>query len=286
MVYCVGNVLMSVTSIPGFTGTPPSPWGMFLSLFLIAVGTGGIKPCVASFGGDQFHPTQKRYIEVFFSMFYFAINSGSLISMIVTPSIRGNVSCFGEAECYPLAFGLPAILMLVATSLFIFGSRYYIRVPPQGNVLVKVSKVVIAAISGKRNSHIKLPHWLDYAVNDYGRGLVQDVKALFGVLVIFLPIPAFWALFDQQSSRWTYQAIYMNREVNLFGHAMTIQPDMIQVLNPLFVLGLIPLFEGFIYPFLRRRGFSLRPVSFFLSFSSFFLSYFSFFWFHPSLRSW
>jgi len=83
---------MSVTSIPGVTGTPPSPWGMFLSLLLIAVGTGGIKPCVSSFGGDQFHPSQKRYIEVFFSMFYLSINIGSLISMVATPLIRGNVS--------------------------------------------------------------------------------------------------------------------------------------------------------------------------------------------------
>lgn len=58
-------------------------------LFLIAVGTGGIKPCVSAFGGDQFKlPEQARQASSFFSTFYFAINLGSLLSTILTPILR------------------------------------------------------------------------------------------------------------------------------------------------------------------------------------------------------
>lgn len=86
-----------------------------LGLLIIALGTGGIKPCVAAFGGDQFVlPQQEKYLVRFFSVFYFAINSGSLISTFLTPELRNNVKCFGDQECFSVAFLVPAILMIVS----------------------------------------------------------------------------------------------------------------------------------------------------------------------------
>lgn len=88
----------------------------FIGLFLIAVGTGGIKPCVAAFGGDQFHlPRQRHLLERFFSVFYFTINLGGFVGMIFTPVLRKGITCFGEDTCYAVGFGFPAILMLIAT---------------------------------------------------------------------------------------------------------------------------------------------------------------------------
>ena len=87
-----------------------------LGLALIGFGTGGIKPCVSAFGGDQFvSPQQDHLIGQFFSFFYFSINAGSLIANIVTPILRKDVHCNGQTSCYPAAFGLPAILMIIAT---------------------------------------------------------------------------------------------------------------------------------------------------------------------------
>lgn len=104
-----------------------------VGLVVIAFGTGGIKPCVSAFGGDQFvRPQQDRQLEQFFSVFYFAINAGSLISTFVTPILRQDVHCFGEDSCYSLAFGLPAILMVVA-----IGMRY-LSVIPLSNRFVRL----------------------------------------------------------------------------------------------------------------------------------------------------
>lgn len=84
-----------------------------VGLFLIAVGTGGIKPCVSAFGGDQFIlPQQERYLAMFFSLFYFSINTGSLISTLLTPVLRES-ECFGN-DCYFLAFLVPAVLMILS----------------------------------------------------------------------------------------------------------------------------------------------------------------------------
>lgn len=70
------------------------------------------------------------------------------------------------------------------------------------------------------------------------------------VLFLYLPLPIFWALFDQQASRWTLQAIRMNGQLGNY----TIKPDQIQVINPLLVILFIPVFDYLIYPFMNTIG--------------------------------
>lgn len=86
-----------------------------MGLLFVAFGSGGIKPCVSAFGGDQFQlPEQTGYMDKFFSVFYFMINAGSLLSTALSPILKEKIHCFGENDCYPLAFGVPAILMFIA----------------------------------------------------------------------------------------------------------------------------------------------------------------------------
>lgn len=113
MIYACGNILLALSSAKPI-GIPQAPFSL-VALLLIAIGTGGIKPCVSSFGGDQFViPQQEQQLVAFFSVFYFAINAGSLISTFLTPVLREDVHCFGDENCYPLAFAIPGILMIVS----------------------------------------------------------------------------------------------------------------------------------------------------------------------------
>uniref|UniRef100_A0A6G3MEB5 Solute carrier family 15 member 2 (Trinotate prediction) n=1 Tax=Henneguya salminicola TaxID=69463 RepID=A0A6G3MEB5_HENSL len=141
-------------------------------------------------------------IQSYFSVFYFSINLGSLVSMIITPILRSDVQCFGE-DCYFLAFGLPAALMILSIILFLCGIKKYKRVDPTENIIVVVLKVSYIAFLTKikRGFHKIEPkerYWIDYAKDQYPPQLLEDVKALYRVLFIFLPIPVFWTLFDQQ----------------------------------------------------------------------------------------
>lgn len=114
-----------------------------VGLFLIALGSGGIKPCVAAFGGDQFVlPEQAKHMATFFSLFYFSINSGSLISTSITPILRNDVKCFGDDDCYSLAFGVPGVLMVISILFFVFGKFLYRMTPPAGNMVVLVTKCI------------------------------------------------------------------------------------------------------------------------------------------------
>eukprot|EP00099_Drosophila_melanogaster_P010538 NP_001284846.1 uncharacterized protein Dmel_CG2930, isoform F [Drosophila melanogaster] len=256
LVYICGSVLLTLGAI-GPLNLPMETFTM-LGLALIALGSGGIKPCVSAFGGDQFKvPEQVKQITSFFSLFYFSINAGSLISTTVTPILREDVSCFDDINCYPLAFGVPAVLMIVSVIIFVLGRSLYKMKPPAGNMVVLVSSTIWTALTTKCKEKKTNPreHWLDYADKKYDRQLIDDVKVLMRVLFLYLPLPVFWALFDQQGSRWTFQATRMDGDMG----SWDIKPDQLQVLNPLLILIFIPLYDVALYPALKLVGIR-RPL--------------------------
>uniref|UniRef100_H2Y7Q4 Major facilitator superfamily (MFS) profile domain-containing protein n=1 Tax=Ciona savignyi TaxID=51511 RepID=H2Y7Q4_CIOSA len=268
IVYVFGHIVKTIGSIPY---VPIFNQRMFLhssvlsmfGLFFIAVGTGGIKPCVSSFGGDQFKPGQSYIRKQFFSLFYFAINAGSLISTFVTPIFRADVDCYPNEtapefdQCFALAFGVPGALMVVALILFIAGTRWYTIYPPEGSIITKFCMCIYTACRNRWNTpkqERNKEHWLEYA--DSPPKLIRDTKYVLRVLVLYIPLPFFWALFDQQGSRWTLQAIQTNGYLG----SLLIKPDQVEVLNPLLIVTLIPLFEATLYPFLRYFNIPFPPL--------------------------
>lgn len=242
VIYAIGQLILSASATPPF-GLPARELSM-IGLLLIALGTGGIKPCVSAFGGDQFIlPQQERQLAMFFSLFYFSINTGSLISTLLTPVIR-DTKCF-EDNCFSLAFLIPAILMIVSIVIFVSGKRMYKIVEPMGNLILKVSKCICRAICNKvKSKERKCDHWLDHADDTYEKKLIEDIKAALRVLKLFVPLPIFWALYDQQGSQWTFQATRMDGQIGSF----MLLPDQLQAVNPLLIIIFIPIFETCIYP--------------------------------------
>ncbi|XP_071574991.1 solute carrier family 15 member 1 isoform X2 [Temnothorax nylanderi] len=242
IIYALGQVILSLSAAPPI-GLPAREFSM-LGLFLIAVGTGGIKPCVSAFGGDQFIlPQQEVQLAMFFSLFYFSINTGSLISTLLTPVIR-ETKCFG-GNCYFVAFLVPACLMILSIVIFVSGKRLYKIVNPSGNLIVKVTKCVCHAIGNKiKKKEGKRDHWLDHADDIYDNKLIEDIKVSLRVLKLFIPLPIFWALYDQQGSQWTFQATRMDGQIGSF----MLLPDQLQAVNPLLIVIFIPIFETCIYP--------------------------------------
>ncbi|XP_069688351.1 peptide transporter family 1 isoform X3 [Periplaneta americana] len=256
VIYAIGNVVVSVASATGAIEVPARELSI-VGLLLIAIGTGGIKPCVSAFGGDQFKlPQQEKQLQQFFSLFYFAINSGSLISTFLTPVLREDVKCLDQDSCYPLAFGIPAVLMIISVIIFVIGKRLYIIKEPEGNVVLRVCSCIGHALVRKNKLKEKREHWLDYADDTYDRTLIEDTKATLRVLFLYLPLPIFWALFDQQGSRWTFQATRMTGDLG----GWSLKPDQLQVINPLLILAFIPLFETVMYPLLAKCNLLKRPL--------------------------
>ncbi|KAM7380497.1 hypothetical protein PAMP_003788 [Pampus punctatissimus] len=232
-----------------------------VGLFLIALGTGGIKPCVAAFGGDQFSDHQEKQRRTFFSVFYLCINGGSLMSTIITPILRAQeCGIYSKQNCYPLAFGVPAALMVVALVVFIVGSGMYYKAEPQGNIMLDVCKCIGYAIKNRfkhrSSQYPKRKHWMDWAEEKYDKLLIAQIKMVLKVLFLYIPLPMFWTLFDQKGSRWTLQATNMNGNFGL----LVIQPDQMQTVNPILILTLVPIMDSVIYPLIKKCGLNFTPL--------------------------
>ena len=115
LIYCAGHACLALFE--------DNRTGFYTGLFLIALGSGGIKPLVVSFCGDQFTTANKHLAKIVFDAFYWTINFGSFFASLLMPLFLRN---FGPA----VAFGIPGILMFIATLIFWLGRKQYVRVPP------------------------------------------------------------------------------------------------------------------------------------------------------------
>jgi POT family proton-dependent oligopeptide transporter len=200
----------------------PGSAGLMLGLFMVAFGTGGIKPCVSTNVGDQFTGKNSHLIERAFSYFYLAINAGSSISIFFCPVLLKN---YGPR----LAFGTPAAMMLVAVLVFWLGRKKYAVVPPAGKA------------------------WLRDVLSKDG------LSTIGGLAVIYLFVAFFWALWDQSNGQtWTLQAESSLMDKNL-GFGMVLLPAQIQVVNGFFILALVPVFTFGVYP-LMGKFFKVTPL--------------------------
>lgn len=210
LLYCLGHAVMALVDYPVMTGVHPQTM-LIVALSLIAMGAGGIKPCVSSHVGDQFGSSNKHLLPKVFGWFYFSINFGSAISSILTPVL---LQVYGPG----VAFGVPGVLMGIATFVFWLGRNKFIHIPAGGWGFVKETFST------------------------------EGLRAILGLVPLFVLLSPFWSLFDQTQSTWVHQAAKMNRTV--FGY--TLDPSQIQALNPILVMLLIPLFSYLIIPAVSR----------------------------------
>jgi solute carrier family 15 (peptide/histidine transporter), member 3/4 len=122
----------------------------FSSLYMIAVGAGGIKPCVSAFGADQFDetdPIERSSKGSFFNWFYFFINLGSLASGIVLVYLQ-------QYYGWGLGYGVSTFFMGLAMGSFFIGTKIYRFQKPGGSPITRVCQVVVASV---RKWKVQLP---------------------------------------------------------------------------------------------------------------------------------
>ncbi len=202
LVYCLGHLALALDNTRS---------GLVVGLTLIAIGAGGIKPCVSAHVGDQFARTNANLLSKAFNWFYLSINLGAVVSQLLTPKL---LEWYGPH----VAFGVPGVLMFIATVVFWMGRNTFAHVPADRVGFLK---------------DLCDPKFL---------------RALAGLIPLFMLIAAFWSIFDQSSSAWVEQATKMDLKV--FGFELN--PAQLQAINPFFILTLIPLFTLVIYPKMAR----------------------------------
>lgn len=276
LVYCLGQACLALFVFNRI--------GFYVGLSLIALGSGGIKPCVSAFVGDQFDQTNKHRAKVVFDAFYWIINFGSFFASLLMPIFLRQL---GPS----IAFGIPGVLMLISTIVLWIARKQYVMVPPTPPDPNSFLKVALTALgSGWRGwllagfgvaiavySLKRIPQFgfviaaclalvaiigfgglgvrlqLDSIRGKHPEEAIAGVRSVLRVLVLFAIVTPFWSLFDQKASTWVLQADAMTKP-------SWFQSSQMQALNPALVMLLIPFNNLVLYPALRRAGFEVTAL--------------------------
>ncbi|GAB4857381.1 hypothetical protein Ancab_015290 [Ancistrocladus abbreviatus] len=304
IIYCFGMILLTLSaSVKGLkplcdaSGCQPTHGQIaacYAALYLIALGTGGIKPCVSSFGADQFDETddhERKKKSSFFNWFYFSINVGALIASSALVYIQTHVG-------WGWGFGVPAVAMAIAVVSFFFGTPLYRFVKPGGSPITRIFQVVVAAF---RKIHVKVPadkHLL-YETADEESNIkgsrklehtddlgffdkaavpaemdnikgsinpwrlstitqVEELKALIRLLPIWASGIVFATVYSQMSTMFVLQGDLMDQHI---GPNFKIPAASLSIFDTLSVLFWTPVYDFLIVPYVRKftgneRGFT------------------------------
>ncbi len=249
LAYCVGHAVLALGDVLGTREARTAC--LYTGLMLIAFGSGGIKPCVSAFLGDQFKPSQSHLLRKAYAAFYWAINFGSFFSMLLIPQIKEH--------SWAWAFGIPGIFMAIATFVFWLGTRRYTMIPPSR---VTRSAGFLAVLSEALRSRRRRPPGSSLWEGALGRYSQEEVRAASSVgpiLSVFAMIPVFWALFDQTHSTWVAQGKQMIAVQLPF--KLVLDAAAMQSINPLMVMILVPLLTLAVYPRIGTLAAPLKRMS-------------------------
>ncbi|XP_072974778.1 protein NRT1/ PTR FAMILY 8.1-like isoform X2 [Typha angustifolia] len=267
---------------------------VFLALYLIALGTGGIKPCVSSFGADQFDESdesEKKRKSSFFNWFYLSINIGALVASSILVWIQMNVG-------WGWGFGIPAVAMAIAVVSFFFGTPLYRHQKPGGSPLTRILQVVIASF---RKSGVKVPGntSLLYEVTEKESAIqgsrklehtnelkffdkaavitqeenkkspvnpwrlctvtqVEELKSIVRILPIWASGIIFSTVYSQMSTMFVLQGNTLDPHM---GPSFKIPAASLSIFDTISVIVWVPIYDRFIVPFARKftgrdRGFT------------------------------
>jgi POT family proton-dependent oligopeptide transporter len=163
-VYCFGSFALALDD---------TRLGLAVGLGLIAIGSGGIKPCVSANVGDQFGASNQHLISRAFGWFYFSINAGSFVSILLIPVLLHDYNS-------RVAFAVPGALMALATLIFWMGRKKFVHIPPGGRAFLR---------------------------DTFSR---EGLMTLVRLAVIYVFVSVFWALWDQSGGEWVLQATKMD----------------------------------------------------------------------------
>lgn len=258
----------------------------FLALYLIALGTGGIKPCVSSYGADQFDDddeTEKRHKSSFFNWFYLSINVGALIAGSVLVWVQDNVS-------WGWGFGIPTIAMAIAVVSFFSGTKLFRYQKPGGSPLTRICQVLVASFRKKKakvpadkallhetadaESDIKGSRKLDHTEGfsfldkaavetekDNIKGTinpwnlctvtqVEELKAIIRLLPVWATGIIFSAVYSQMGNLFVLQGETMDRYIG--NSTFKIPSASLSIFDTLSVIFWVPVYDRIIVPVTRK----------------------------------
>ncbi|KAM7478701.1 hypothetical protein LguiA_026914 [Lonicera macranthoides] len=113
----------------------------FVALYLVALGSGCVKPNMIAHGADQFNrnePKQVKKLSTYFNAAYFAFSLGELVALTILVWIQTHSGM-------DIGFGVSAAAMALGLICLVCGTLLYRNKPPRGSILTPIAQVFVAA---------------------------------------------------------------------------------------------------------------------------------------------
>ncbi|CAO3673851.1 hypothetical protein G6F70_006863 [Rhizopus microsporus] len=267
IIYLLGLAILTLTSIPPAIASGASFPGYIVAIIIVGLGTGGIKSNVSPLVAEQYRSKSayvktlkngKRVIvtpqatyQKIFNFFYWGINIGSL-SAIATTELEKNVGFWP-------AFVLPTLMFIPCIIIVILGRNQYIQNPPRGSVFVEAGRLFWLSWKVKGGLDACKPSNLareypEYAIKaTWDDVFVDELKRTLKACVIFCWYPIYWLCYSQMT----------NNLVSMAGTMLTgnVPNDIMQNIDPIALIIIIPIMDSIVYPGLRRLGLPMRPIA-------------------------
>lgn len=259
----------------------------FVALYLVALGSGCVKPNMISHGADQFNQEntkQSKQLSRYFNAAYFAFSMGELIALTVLVYVQTHSGM-------DVGFGVSAAAMALGLISLVCGTLFYRNKPPQGSIFTPIAQVLVAAFLNRKGNvsptdarmlhgtqTIKAPpnanptillhtnrfRFLDKACIKMQDGnttkeisrwrlctvtQVEQVKILISVLPIFACTIIFNTILAQLQTFSVQQGSAMNTKLTKNFH---IPPASLQSIPYIMLIFLVPLYDTFFVPFARK----------------------------------
>lgn len=150
--------------------------------------SGSLRCGLPTFGADQYQlPEQNDQIQKFFFHQMIFVKSGALLGRFFGPVFREDIKCLGKNNCYPLAFGFPALIILLGVLILLIARNFFIKRPPGGNLMGKVFACICYIIKLKIKC-LKKDCCLNRLEAKYGKKLMDDTKKIIRVIFVLMGV--------------------------------------------------------------------------------------------------
>jgi proton-dependent oligopeptide transporter, POT family len=276
-----GHVILTASAAPSVIASPHSSLAAFIiGLIIMGIGTGGFKPNISPLVAEQI-PRERMHVKTLksgervivdpavttarvYNWFYLFINVGALAGQLSMAYAERYVGFY-------LSFLIPTVMFCFALPILFYCRGIYKMRQPEGSVLGPAFRLLVAGTSGrwhlnpfKTFKHMydgtfwesvkpskftdsERPKWMTF-----DDAWVDEVRRGWAACSVFLWYPLYWITYNQLNNNLTSQAATMA----LNG----IPNDVLANLDPFALIILIPVFDLFIYPALRKAGIRFTPI--------------------------
>ncbi|XP_047311926.1 protein NRT1/ PTR FAMILY 4.6-like [Impatiens glandulifera] len=239
---------------------------LFVGLYIVALGVGGIKGSLPAHGAEQFDEETaigRKQRSSFFNYYVFCLACGALVAVTLVVWIEDN-------KGWQWGFGVSTLAILLSIPVFLSGSSFYRNKIPTGSPLTTISKVCLAAVfnncigKNPRNAIANLesenPSGTLKFLNRASQNKpvhprfecsiqeVEEVKVVLGILPIFACTIMLNCCLAQLSTFSVQQAATMDTKLG----SLRVPPASLPVFPVVFIMTLAPAYDHFIIPFARR----------------------------------